>query len=293
MIRVVSLFLLPTIWGIGFLATRWGLLGLDAYWLTVGRFLLAALLAAPFFPWKRFKEWKGALLASALLLSGMLLQTVGLAHTTVAKNAFLTALYAVFIPAIGASFLRHRIRGLEWGLLGLALLGVALMCNLRLDSFNGGDALTLACAVVFALHILWLDHCAHRTEDAMTFGLAQVMGAGVLGVPIALAADGLPRWHGASVLPVAGLLYLTVLSSLFTFVVQMWVQRHFRPHVAGSVFLLESPIATLAGLAFLGEGISPPGVAGALLILVSAFVLVWRSREGVLEVPVGALPSAQ
>ncbi|MBO9540892.1 DMT family transporter [bacterium] len=279
MLRLLALFMVPAVWGVGFLATRWGLQGLGPFWLTEGRFLLAALLAAPFFPWKQFKEWPAALVAAAMLLTGMLLQTIGLAHTTVAKNAFLTALYAMFIPAIGAAFLKHRIRALDWGMLAAALFGVALMCELSMDALNLGDWLTLACAVVFALHILWLDRCARRTKDVLQFGLAQVIGVGALGLPVALVAEGLPIWSGTSALPVIGLLYLTLLSTLFSFVLQIWVQSKFVPHVAGLVFLLESPIAAVAALAILGEAMTPAGFAGSLLISICAVVLVRRSRE--------------
>ncbi|HEY9898926.1 MAG TPA: DMT family transporter [Pantanalinema sp.] len=279
MVRLLALFMVPAVWGVGFLATRWGLQGLGPFWLTEGRFLAAALLAAPFFPWKRFNEWPSVLLAAALLLCGMLLQTIGLAHTTVAKNAFLTALYAMFIPAIGAVFLGHRIRALEWGVLALAVFGVALMCDLSPGALNLGDLLTLACALVFALHILWLDRCAHRTKDVLTFGLAQVIGVGILGLPVAFLAEGLPRWSGTSLLPVVGIAYLTLLSTLFSFVLQIWVQRQFPPHVAGVVFLLESPIAAVAALFILGEAITPVGFAGALLISICAVFLVWRSSE--------------
>lgn len=285
MLRMLALFMVPAVWGIGFLATRWGLMSLGPFWLTEGRFLMAALLAAPFFPWRRFREWRAALIAAALLLAGMLLQTVGLAHTTVAKNAFLTALYAMFIPAIGAAFLNHRIRALEWGVLAIALFGVALMCDLSLGSLNLGDLLTFACAVVFALHILWLDRCARRSQDVLTFGLAQVIGVGALGLPVAFLAEGLPKWGGTVVLPVVGILYLTLFSTLFSFVLQIWVQRQFPPHVAGIVFLLESPIAVVAALLILREAMTPSGLAGALMISACAVFLVWRSREAARPAP--------
>ncbi|MNY12556.1 hypothetical protein D3C86_1456440 [compost metagenome] len=87
-------------------------------------------------------------------------------------------------------------------------------------------------------------------------------------------------------------MYLTLLSTLFSFVLQIWVQSKFVPHVAGLVFLLESPIAAVAALAILGEAMTPAGLAGAILISICAVVLVWRSREVPQPVPDAPVLSA-
>ncbi|HEY9854810.1 MAG TPA: DMT family transporter, partial [Stenomitos sp.] len=245
MLRLIALLLIPTLWGVGFLATRWGLMGAGPLWLTEWRFLLAALLAAPFFPWRRFRDWQAAFIAAGLLFAGMALQTVGLSHTTVAKNAFITALYAMFIPIIGALFLRHRILAAEWMALVVALVGVGFMCDLNLGGLNVGDLYTLACAGAFSLHILWLDRCARSSTDLLGFGLAQVMAVAVIGLPFAWLLEGAPHLGGMTLLPVLGIAYLTVGSTLLSFVLQPWVQRAYPAHVAGVVFLLESPIAAL------------------------------------------------
>lgn len=278
MLRVIALFLLPTVWGLGFLATRWGLGGVGPYWLIEWRFLLAGLLAAPFFPWRRFDAWPEALVAGLFLFAAMALQTVGLVHTTVAKNAFLTALYAMFVPLFGAAFLRHRIRPSEWLALVGALLGVGLMCGLRLGGLNLGDVLTLGCAGAFSLHILWLDRCARRVPDAVALGLAQVMAVAAAGLPFALAIEGMPHPGGLSLMPALGLGYLTICGTFLSFVLQPWVQRWCPAHVAGVVFLMESPVAAVAAWGALGEGMSPAGVAGACLITLCALYLVYRSR---------------
>lgn len=279
MLRLIVLLLIPTLWGFGFLATRWGLDGAGPFWLTEWRFLLAGALAAPFFPWRRFREWRAAWIAGLLLFAGIALQTVGLGTTTVAKSAFITATYAMFIPVIGAVFLRHRVMAAEWVALVLALLGVGLMCDLNLGALNAGDLYTIACAFAFALHILWLDRCARTSSDLLAFGLAQVMTVGVLGLPFAWVFEGAPAFGSMTFLPVVGLLYLILCSTLMSFALQPWVQRSYPPHVAGIVFLIESPVAALAAWVSLGESITPMGMVGAGLISLCALYLVWRTQS--------------
>lgn len=278
-LRLIALLLIPTLWGVGFLATRWGLLGAGPLWLTEWRFLIAGLLSAPFFPWRRFRDWKAAFIAGALLFAGMALQTVGIGYTTVAKSAFITATYAMFIPIIGAIFLRHRIQAAEWAALVVAMGGVAFMCDLNLAALNVGDLFTLACAAAFALHILWLDRCVRTSSDLLSFGLAQVMAVGAIGLPFAWLLEGAPRFGGMSLLPLVGLAYLTVFSTLLSFVLQPWVQRVYPAHVAGVVFLLESPIAALTGWVSLNERVSLLGTVGAGLISLCALYLVWRTQQ--------------
>lgn len=290
MFRLIALLLIPTLWGIGFLATRWGLMGAGPFWLTEWRFLLAGLLAAPFFPWRRFRAWKAAGVAGVLLFAGMALQTVGIGQTSVAKSAFITATYAMFIPVIGAAFLRHRVRAIEWVALALAMAGVGLMCDLDLAAFNGGDLYTLGCAIAFSLHILWLDRCTRTVSDLLAFGLAQVMVVGVIGLPFAWILEGPPRVAGFDVLPLVGLAYLTVGSTLMSFALQPWVQRAYAPHVAGVVFLLESPVAALAAWLILGESLSGMGMAGAGVITLCALYLVWRTQGRPPEPPLVATP---
>lgn len=280
MFRLIALFLIPTVWGVAFIAMRWALVGIDPVWLTELRFLLAGLLAAPFFPWRRFRAWKEAFIGGALLFAVLGLQTVGLGYTTVAKSAFITATYAMFIPVIGALFLRHRVQGAEWLVLALALGGVGLMCDLDLAGLNVGDLLTLGCAIASALHILWLDRCTRTVPDLLSFGLAQVMAVGVIGLPFAWLMEGTPSLTGPGLLPIAGLLYLTLISTLLAFVLQPWVQRAYPPHVAGVVFLLESPVAAGAAWLLLGESVSWAGAAGAGLIILCALFLVWRTQVG-------------
>lgn len=288
MIPMVGLFLIPLIWGVGFLAARWGLDAMGPFWLVEGRFLIAALLSAPFFPWKTFREWKGASIAAFLLLLGILLQTLGIAHTTLAKSAFLTATYALFIPAIGALFLKQRIPALEWGLLLGALLGVGLMCDLRLSSLNGGDLLTLGGALTFAVHILWLGRCATASTSPIAFTMAQIALAALMGLPVAFLLEGLPLVGSFGPLPIGGLLFLALMNTLVSFALQMNVQRAFPAHVVGAAFLLESPIAALAGWLVLNEPLSAAGLTGASIILVCAFWMGGRSAGIPEPVPVKA-----
>ena len=72
-----------------------------------------------------------------------MLQTLGLASTAASVSGFLTGLYAVATPLLGAALLRQRIRGTTWAAVGLATVGLAVL-SLTGVSTGYGELLTVA-----------------------------------------------------------------------------------------------------------------------------------------------------
>ena len=85
------------------------------------RFALASLcLIVLFAPAFRKMAWRdiarglgGGAAAGIFLWLGYILQTIGLKHTTAGNSGFLTGLYIVLVPLIGAAVLRKRPSGRE------------------------------------------------------------------------------------------------------------------------------------------------------------------------------------
>lgn len=114
---VLNVFLLlfaTSIWGFGFIATRWTLEGVDPIWANALRFLVAAICSFPFLLYKKSFTRKNNILkksfiSSILLLGILLFQTMGLAQTTVAKSGFITTLYSFLSPSSQLLFLKRSI----------------------------------------------------------------------------------------------------------------------------------------------------------------------------------------
>src|SRR5215210_4401622 len=67
---------------------------------------------------------------------GQILQTVGLAHTSASVSGFITGLYVVATPLLGAVLLRVRVSATTWWATGLATLGLGV---LSLNGFSLGS----------------------------------------------------------------------------------------------------------------------------------------------------------
>lgn len=297
---VLNVFLLlfaTSIWGFGFIATRWTLEGLDPIWANALRFSVAAVCSFPFLVYKKSFTRKNNILKksfiSSLLLLGILLfQTMGLAQTTVAKSGFITTLYSFFIPIITIVVFKKRYRPTFWLLIFMALFGMALMCNLEVKDLNQGDLLTLLCSAFAALHIIYIGMVANSIESAVEFNFLQNFFVAFTAVPIALIFGGNVDW--AVVIDpnqniLKGLLYLGIISSMISFTAQVIAQKKIPDHIAGLIFLTESPFAAIAGYFILGETLNSMNLVGAVLIMLAVILIPILGREVTAQVkPAGS-----
>ena len=95
------------------------------------------------------------LLLGLLYGIAQLLQTFGLAHTAASGSGFLTGLYVVLTPLLSAMILRTRIPPAVWAASLLATVGLGVL-SLQGFAIGYGEFLTVASAVVYALHIIAL-----------------------------------------------------------------------------------------------------------------------------------------
>lgn len=275
------------IWGFGFIATRWTLVALDPYWVNALRFGIAATCSLPLLLWKKsFTRPDNILvksfISSCFLLGIMLFQTIGLSMTTVAKSGFITTLYALMIPIITMIVFKKKYKPTFWLLIILAMVGMALMCNLEMKDMNLGDFLTLICSIFAAIHIIYVGRVANAIKSPVEFNFLQNFFTAALSIPIAFIAKGpidisVVFDPGHNVL--MGLLYLGIISSMISFTAQIIAQKQIPDHIAGLIFLTESPFAAFFGFIMFGELLNQMNFVGAFLIILSVVLVPILGRE--------------
>ncbi len=272
----ILLILATFIWGAGFVGARWTLDDYTPLWSNSLRFVLAGGLVLPFV----IKKWRSFLafepfFCSVLLLFALLLQTYGIKYTTLAKSGFLTTFYAIFTPVLAFIFLKHRFSRRYWGLVLMAMIGIALLCELKIENFNQGDFYILCSAFIFSLHILYIDKLA-RIYPALDLNFFQSVYIGILGVVLGFAFEGAPNldplltmkaWTTASSL--WGFIILAIFSSLVAFTIQINAQKNIPPSTASLIFLGESVFSALFGWIFFHESLSVMGLVGAFVVILS------------------------
>lgn len=204
------------------------------------------------------------------------LQQFGIKYTTVGKAGFITTLYIIFVP-IGGIFLGRKIPGITWVGAVMAAAGMYLLCMQESLVLGSGDIMVFLCAIVFAVHIMLVDHYSPKT-DGVVISCIQFTVCGVL-CSIGALIWGHPTW--AQLWDGRGtLLYAGVLSCGVAYTLQVIGQKGVNPTVAALLLSLESVFATLAGwvayrIGFLGTDQSMTGrqVAGCVLVF-AAVILV-------------------
>ena len=158
------LLLTAFIWGCAFVAQSAGMDYVGPFTFTALRSYLGGLVLLPliyFFDhtmnFKDKKLWAGGIACGIVLGLASGLQQFGIQYTTVGKAGFITALYIIVVPFFGL-FLGKKLSPKIGISVVLAVIGLYLLCMTGSLSLSKGDLLVCACACVFALHILVIDH---------------------------------------------------------------------------------------------------------------------------------------
>ena len=276
-----------SIWGFGFVATRLTFESYDPYWAHAMRFVLAGLFGLPFLFYKKsfFRKdtpWKQGFIGASFLTGTLLFQTLGLNYTTVAKSGFITTLYSFFVPLTMMVIYQKKYNKSFWGLVIMALIGMALLCNLEVKNLNGGDLLVLICSLFASFHIIYIGLVASHVKSPIEYNFIQNLFVGLQGVLIALIMKGIPAidplFHFNSN-TFKGLIFLSTISSMVAFSIQVIAQKKIPSHIASLIFLLESPFAAYFGFVWFGEKLNTMNLIGATLILISVLLVPVLGRE--------------
>ncbi|MEO5980682.1 MAG: DMT family transporter [Pedococcus sp.] len=203
-----------------------------------------------------------------------LLQTVGLEHTDASVSGFVTGTYVVLTPVLGAVLLRDRIPGSTWLAVALATVGLGVL-SLRDMSVGFGEALTLAAAALYALHIIGLGR--YSTASSAT-GLATVQAFVITAVAsVGAVPDGITLPEGGG--QWASLLYMALIAGAVALWAQTWAQSHLPATRAAIVMTMEPVFAAFFAVLFGGESLTARMLLGGGLVLTAMYVVEILGRR--------------
>lgn len=278
-VATAALVLVTAVWGSTFIVVKDAIERMPVMDFLAWRFVIAAVAMLVVRPRSvqqltRAERRQGVLLG-LVLGAGYVAQTFGLERTPATVSGFITGLFVVFTPLCAGLLLRKRIPGVAWLAVVLATAGLALL-SLRGLSVGTGEAITLLCAVSFALHIVGLGEWATSSN---AFGLA-VLQTGTVGVlsMIVSAPDTLAPPPDAGVW--GAILLTSLAATAFAFFIQTWAQAHLHPTRAAVVMTMEPVFAGVFGVLIGGEVMTARMVVGALLVLGAMYLVELGPRQG-------------
>ena len=295
------LFLTAVVWGVAFVAQSVGMDYVGPFTFNCIRCLIGAVVLVPCIwfldGWKQRSDGAscgresagapdGASDGSHALLAGGIccglalfvasnLQQIGIQYTTVGKAGFITALYIVMVPVFGI-FLKKRAGIRVWVSVALAVAGLYLLCITDRLALGKGDILVLLCAVVFAVHILVVDHFSAKT-DGVRMSCIQFLVCGLLsGVCMLLTEHPEMRLILQAWQPI---LYAGVFSCGVGYTLQIVGQKGTDPTVASLILSLESVVSVLAGWLLLGQRLSVRELGGCALMFAAILLAQLPERR--------------
>ena len=272
------------IWGATFVVIKAALADISVMAYLAIRFGLAAVIMV-FIYWRTVRALSGAAIwagaqVGAFMFGGYIFQVSGIRFTTPSKAAFITGISVVFVPIILAVFGRRRISRWIWigavvALTGLYFLTVPAQ---GLGHLNRGDPIVFGCAVLFALHMIFISRGVERHSVA-AISFLQVATTAVLSalaLPLAAAAG----WERPRLVWTPFLVFAILATAIFCTVVcfslQTWAQKHTSASHAALLLSLEPVFAAITSVSLGQERIGARMLAGAALIL--AGILLAESK---------------
>ena len=282
----VLLFLTAVIWGGGFVAQRLAMQQLGPYLFNGFRFLLGAITLIPVMLLQSRQSslknvsWKKTLLvglaAGTFLFFGATFQQLGLVYTTAGKAGFITGLYVIIVPVMGALW-GDKTSLATWAGAILAMIGLFFLSGTSGVEIARGDGFVLLGSFFWAGHVQLMAKYSPRM-DAVRLSFLQALFTSLISFGVGITLESFdPVSLRAAFWPIV---YGGVISIGIAYTMQVIAQQSARPTAAAIILSLESVFAALWGWLFLKEILSPRGLLGSGLMLMGMILSQIRIRSG-------------
>lgn len=289
-IAALALITVAISWGAGFVLMEPAIDRQPIFNFLAFRFTIAVMVMVAVRPsvLKKFNKTlliQGGILGVALG-GGYVTQTIGLQNSTAAITGFFTGLYVALTPLFAWILLKQKISAKAMFGVVLATIGLAILSSGAI-AFDWGEIALLACAVLFALHIVGLGVWSSR-HDSYALTIVQLTICAILCWVGALTFEG-----GIKPPPDGdvwfAIIFTAVLATALAFFVQTWAQGFLDP--SRVAIILTSEVVWAAAIAY-GVGQEKPeflSILGGSVMLSAMLIVEWPSKKKEL-VPLEPMP---
>jgi drug/metabolite transporter (DMT)-like permease len=280
----LALGLAGLIWGFGFVAQKTALDHIGPFTFVAARFLISALFVLPLVLRDNgLRKLKTAvphggnglkLLALCIAFSiGVLFQQVGMRSTSVTNTSFITGIYIVLVPFVGALFYKTRLSFATLIASLLSLLGVWLLSaggDIHMH-FGRGDILVLLCTFGFAVQVTVLGRLANKMRLPFAISFVQYLVVTIIALILALYFEHID-WQSLidAWLPI---LFAGVASGGIAYTLQAAAQQHTPSADAAIIMSSEVLFGGVGGIWLLHEKLTMIGMLGCIAVI-AAIILV-------------------
>jgi drug/metabolite transporter (DMT)-like permease len=275
---VLSLVFVTIVWGAAFVLMKDAIDDQPVFDFLATRFTLATLVMIVIRPQvlssiNRQNLFRGSILGVMLGLA-YITQTIGLNLTTAAITGFLTGLYVVFTPLLFWFVFKKKVD--KKVIVGTTLALTALLfISFNGISFDPGQVWLIACALLFAGHIIGLSFWSNA-KDIYPLTVIQ-LGAGSVVCWMGAVPDGYQPPPNAFVW--GTVVFTAVFATAMAFLIQTWAQSIMDPSRVAIILTGEVVFAAAIAVAVGQEVLSARTIIGGVLIVIAMLVVEWPNKR--------------
>ncbi len=263
--------MIPLLYGGYYTTTKWASSDFPIIWLSTFRLAIPLVLLFPFFPRVRKinkQIFFGNFLIAFVFFAGIIFQSYALLTSTASSIGFLAALFVIFTPLLNRILYKQKISWMFILPIILSLIGYFVVYfpeNDTVFTFGLGELLGIGGALAIAFHMVFTERYV-QNQDPVTFSILQISIAFALTLVFALIFDSWPSFNDITYRSWGSLLFLAIGTTLLTFLLQNWGQKHIKSIIVSLIVALE-PISALMIAVFVGDEIfSIQTIIGGILI---------------------------
>jgi drug/metabolite transporter (DMT)-like permease len=275
---VLALIFVAIVWGAGFVLMKDAISQQPVFDFLATRFTLATLVMVAIRPQVLSSITKQQVLRGSVL--GVMLglayitQTIGLDLTTAAITGFLTGLYVVFTPLLFWFVFKKKVE--KKVIVGATLALTALLfISFNGLSFDPGQVWLIACALLFAGHIIGLSFWSNA-KDIYPLTVIQ-LAAGSAVCWLGAVPDGYQPPPNAFVW--GTVVFTAVFATAMAFLIQTWAQSIMDPSRVAIILTGEIVFAAVIAVAVGQEVLTTRTIIGGVLIVVAMLIVEWPDRK--------------
>ena len=262
-------------WGVTFLMVQDAINSTPVYAFLFFRFALASILMF-FIAYKFLKQTNKktilyGVILGVFLFSAFATQTFGLLYTKSSIVAFITGLNVICVPFLGYLLFKEHISKKVFMATIVAVIGLYLLTMSGSLTIEIGEFLTLICAILFALQIIFTGKFS-KEVNVFLLVLFQLITVAVLSLIFSLSLDDVTFNLTYDYVFFKAVIITAVFATVYAFLIQTYMQQFTTATKTAIIFAMEPVSASVFAYISVGEVLTNIQLSGAILIVFATVI---------------------
>lgn len=262
-------------WGVTFLMVQDAINTTPVYAFLFFRFAIASILMF-FIAYKYLDEINKktilyGIILGLFLFSAFATRTFGLAYTKSSIVAFITGLNVIVVPFLAYFIFKDYISKNVLIATVIAVVGLYLLTMSGALTIGKGELLTLICAFLFALQIIFTGKFS-KEVNVFLLVLFQLLTVTVLSLIFSLSLDDVTFNLTYDYVFFKAVIITAVFATVYAFLIQTYMQQFTTATKTAIIFAMEPVSASVFAYISVGEVLTNIQLTGAILIVFATVV---------------------